>query len=301
MAAESDFFHLMDRYHAFLVMEKGLGKATIDAYHADLMNFGGYLEKNKIDSVVEVDSGSLLSYLIDLRVNGLSARSRARHLVSIRGFFKFLTQERVIEKNPALQVDLPKSSLHLPDVLSVSDVEALLSAPDRKKAEGIRDIAMLELLYGAGLRVSELIGLEMNAVNREAGFVRVLGKGSKERVVPIGRMALDSIGAYLEVSRPVLLKNRRSAHLFVTRRGGPMTRQSFWHLIGKYRKVAKIKKKITPHSLRHSFATHLLEGGADLRAVQMMLGHADISTTQIYTHVAQRQLVEAHKKYHPRG
>jgi len=301
MVAELDFLQLMDRYQTFLVMEKGLGKATIAAYHTDLMLFGEFLSKKKLFTVSEIDSGTLITYLIDLRSKGLSARSRARHLVSIRGFFKFLTQERVIEKNPALQVDLPKTHLQLPDVLSVSDVEALLSAPDRKKAEGIRDVAMLEILYGAGLRVSELIELEMNSVNREAGFIRVLGKGSKERVVPIGRMALDSIGAYLEESRTLLLKNRTSAYLFVTRRGGPMTRQSFWHLIGKYGKIAQIKKKITPHSLRHSFATHLLEGGADLRAVQMMLGHADISTTQIYTHVAQRQLLAAHKKYHPRG
>jgi integrase/recombinase XerD len=231
----------------------------------------------------------------------LIARSRARHLITLRGFLNFLSNEKVIEKNPAQQIDLPKTTLQLPDVLSVADVEALLAAPDRNKAEGLRDTAMLELLYGAGLRVSELIGIEMNAVNREAGFVRVLGKGAKERVVPIGRMALSSIKDYLEQSRPLLLKNRSSAYLFVTRRGGPMTRQGFWHLVGRYGKVAQLKKKITPHSLRHSFATHLLEGGADLRAVQMMLGHSDISTTQIYTHIAQRQLLEAHKKYHPRG
>jgi integrase/recombinase XerD len=301
MKADSDYFQLLDQYESFLALEKGLGNATIEAYHADLMNFGQFIEKNKIASVLQIDSGTLLTYLIQLRSIGLKASSRARHLVSIRGFFKFLANEKIIENNPAQKIDLPKTSLQLPDVLSVSDVEALLATPDRSKPEGIRDIAMLELLYGSGLRVSELIGLEMNAVNRDAGFVRVLGKGAKERVVPVGRMAIESIGAYLESSRPFLLKNLSSVYLFVTRRGGPMTRQSFWYLIGRYGKKAGIKKKITPHSLRHSFATHLLEGGADLRAVQMMLGHSDISTTQIYTHVAQRQLVEAHKKFHPRG
>ncbi|MBC2744492.1 MAG: site-specific tyrosine recombinase XerD, partial [Desulfosarcina sp.] len=243
----------------------------------------------------------ILTYLIHQRDHGLTARSRARHLVSLRGFFKFLTNEKIIEKNPAKQIDLPKTGLYLPEVLTVADVEALIEAPDRNKPEGLRDAAMLELLYGAGLRVSELIRLEMTGINLEAGFVRVFGKGSKERVVPVGRMALTAVQDYLDRSRPLLLKNRSSIYLFVTRRGSAMTRQSFWNLTGRYGRLAKLKKTITPHSLRHSFATHLLEGGADLRAVQMMLGHADISTTQIYTHVAHRQLVEAHKKYHPRG
>jgi integrase/recombinase XerD len=297
----SGYLQCMDHYRTFLVVEKGLSEKTIAAYQADLMKFGRYLEKHQPTTVSEVDTGLILSYLIHLRARGLSARSRARHLVSLRGFFQFLTHEKIIENNPARQVDLPKTGMHLPDVLTLADVETLLAAPDRNKPEGLRDAAMLELLYGAGLRVSELILLEMTGINQEAGFVRVFGKGSKERVVPVGRMALTAIRDYLDHSRPLLLKNRSSAYLFVTRRGSAMTRQSFWHLIGRYGRLAGLKKKITPHSLRHSFATHLLEGGADLRAVQMMLGHADISTTQIYTHVAQRQLVEAHKKYHPRG
>ena len=301
MDSTSDFLQRMDQYQTFLVMEKGLSEKTLAAYSTDLMRFGRFLEKKKETSVSHIDTGLILAYLIHLRNRGLRARSRARHLVSLRGFFKFLTAEKIIEKNPAQQVDLPKTGLHLPDVLTVSDVEALIDAPDRNQPEGLRDAAMLELLYGAGLRVSELIRLTMTGINLEAGFVRVFGKGSKERVVPVGRMAINAIHDYLERSRPLLLKNRSSADLFVTRRGGAMTRQSFWNLVGRYGRLAKLKKKITPHSLRHSFATHLLEGGADLRAVQMMLGHADISTTQIYTHVAHRQLVEAHKKYHPRG
>ncbi|MBC2709966.1 MAG: tyrosine-type recombinase/integrase [Desulfosarcina sp.] len=265
----------MDQYRTFLIMEKGLSKKTIAAYSADLMKFGLFLEKKKATAVSDIDTGLILTYLIHQRDHGLTARSRARHLVSLRGFFKFLTNEKIIEKNPAKQID--------------------------NKPEGLRDAAMLELLYGAGLRVSELILLEMTGINLEAGFVRVFGKGSKERVVPVGRMALTAVQDYLDRSRPLLLKNRSSVYLFVTRRGSAMTRQSFWNLIGRYGRLAKLKKKVTPHSLRHSFATHLLEGGADLRAIQMMLGHADISTTQIYTHVAHRQLVEAHKKYHPRG
>lgn len=301
MVGVSDYLRRMDQYRTFLLIEKGLSEKTIAAYCTDLMKFGLFLEKKKVIDLSGIDTGRILEYLIHLRAQGLSARSRARHLVSLRGFFKFMTHEKILEKNPAQGVDLPKTGLHLPDVLTVSEVEALIRAPDRNKPEGLRDAAMLELLYGAGLRVSELIRIEMTGINLEAGFVRVFGKGAKERVVPVGRMALDVIRDYLGRSRPQLLKNRSSVHLFVTRRGSAMTRQSFWNLIGRYGRLANLKKKITPHSVRHSFATHLLEGGADLRAVQMMLGHADISTTQIYTHVAQRQLVEAHKKYHPRG
>ena len=301
MSGPSEYLRCLDSYLSFLVMEKGLRQKTVAAYSADLMRFGLYLEENRTAAFAEIDTQTVLAYLIHLRQEGLSARSRARHLISLRGFFKFLVHEKIIDANPALQIDLPKTGLQLPNVLTVADVEALIAAPDRSKPEGLRDAAMLELLYGAGLRVSELIGLEINGLNLEAGFVRVLGKGAKERVVPVGRMAMDVIREYLEQSRPKLLKARPCTCLFVTRRGNGMTRQSFWNLIGRYGRKANLKKKISPHTLRHSFATHLLEGGADLRAVQMMLGHADISTTQIYTHVAQRQLMDAHKKYHPRG
>jgi integrase/recombinase XerD len=301
MGIGSDYLRRVDHYQTFLVMEKGLSEKTLAAYSADLVRFGQFLEQKKVASVADIGTGLILTYLIRLRSQGLSARSRARHLVSLRGFFKFLANEKIIEKNPAKRVDLPKTGLKLPDVLTVADVEALIDAPDRDKPEGLRDAAMLELLYGAGLRVSELIGMQMTGINLEAGFVRVFGKGSKERVVPVGRMAIGVIQDYIDRSRPQLLKHRSSIYLFVTRRGSAMTRQGFWNLTGRYGRRIACKKKITPHSLRHAFATHLLEGGADLRAVQMMLGHADISTTQIYTHVAHRQLVEAHKKYHPRG
>ena len=301
MSADAEFYHWVDRYLDFLVVEKGLSRKTIAAYSSDLMRFGRYLEERRRTLLAAIDTALLLEYLIFLRKAGLGARSRSRHLVALRGLFRFLTIEKVIDKNPARQIDLPKTGLQLPDVLSVDDVNALLAAPDRNRPEGLRDAAMLELLYGAGLRVSELISIETTAVNLEGGFARVLGKGNKTRVVPIGRLAIAAVQDYLDRARPVLLKDRSCRHLFVTRRGSAMTRQSFWHLIGRYGRIARLTKKITPHSLRHSFATHLLEGGADLRAVQMMLGHADIATTQIYTHVAQQQLLAAHKKYHPRG
>ncbi|BBO80004.1 tyrosine recombinase XerD [Desulfosarcina ovata subsp. sediminis] len=301
MVAGGDYDQRVEQYLAFLTVEKGLSKKTISAYTTDLVRFGRFIEQQQIASVGRIDTAMVLKYLIELRQAGLGARSRARHLVSLRGFFKFLTQEKIIDQNPAQRIDLPKTGLQLPDVLTVADVEALLSAPDSAKPEGLRDTAMLEMLYGAGLRVSELIGMEINAVNLDAGFVRVFGKGSRERVVPVGRVALAAIRNYLAHARPVLLKARTCSALFVTRRGSAMTRQGFWYLIGRYGRQCGLKQKITPHSLRHSFATHLLEGGADLRAVQMMLGHADIATTQIYTHVAQRQLLAAHKKYHPRG
>lgn len=301
MHPPTDYYRCLDQYQTFLVVEKGLRRRTVAAYATDLMRFGRFLEKQGSPDVAAIDAGLILSYLIRLRDQKLQPRSRARHLVSLRGFFKFLTNEGIIAHDPARTIDLPKTVRHLPDVLSIADVEALIAAPGRDKPEGLRDVAMLELLYGAGLRVSELVGLEMHRINLEAGFVRVFGKGAKERVVPVGRAATRAVQDYLDHARPLMLKQRSSPYLFVTRRGGAMTRQSCWNLIGRYGRQANLKKKVTPHSLRHSFATHLLAGGADLRAVQMMLGHVDIATTQIYTHVAQRQLVEAHQKFHPRG
>jgi integrase/recombinase XerD len=221
--------------------------------------------------------------------------------VTIRGFYRFLVQQKKLDANPAQMVDLPKAGLKLPDVLKVDEVLQLLDTPDPSKPLGARDAAMLELLYAAGLRVSELIRVGMGDINLEACFVRVLGKGSKERVVPIGLVAKSKVDVYIASGRSVLLKGRPSPYLFVTRLGMPMTRQGFWKLLKQYALKAGIAHKITPHTLRHSFATHLLERGADLRSVQVMLGHVDISTTQIYTHVAQERLKSIHTQYHPRG
>ncbi len=256
---------------------------------------------NKIKNIVDVDTSLILKHLIALRGAGLGSRSCARHLVALRGFYRFLVQEKVLEYDPARLIDLPKSGLKLPDVLSVAEIELLLNVPDTDTHLGKRNAAMLELLYAAGLRVSELVNLNFLDVNLEAGFARVLGKGSKERVVPFGIHAKKKVQDYINVARPLLLKDRVSRYLFVARAGKPMTRQGFWKLLKQYAQRSGIKKKITPHSIRHSFASHLLEGGADLRTVQVMLGHVDISTTQIYTHVAREHLRKIHAKYHPRG
>jgi integrase/recombinase XerD len=293
--------NLIDRYLNFLLVEKGLSLKTLDAYSRDLVRFHVYLNANSIEFLSEEDTPTILRYLISLRREGLKARSRARHLVTIRGFYKFLVQEQLLPRDPARQIDLPKSGLKLPEVLSVDEVKRLLEAPDLVKPPGIRDAAMLELLYAAGLRVSELIGLKLQDVSLQGGYVRVFGKGAKERIVPIGHYAGEKIQHYLASARGTLLKNGISPFLFVVRAGRPMSRQGFWKLIKRYALQAGLKKAITPHTLRHSFASHLLEGGADLRAVQTMLGHADISTTQIYTHVARDHLKKLHRKFHPRG
>jgi len=292
---------LVDEYINFLLVEKGLSAATIDAYSRDLARYIRFLRANKIQGLAESDTTAILKYLLRLRDQGLGIRSRARHLVTIRGLYRFAVQEKLLKKDPARLVELPKSGVKLPDVLALPEIQKLLAAPDPKSAKGLRDAAMLELLYAAGLRVSELVSLKASAVNLEAGFVRVFGKGSKERVVPMGSHARKKIQTYWEYGRPQLLKADVSSYLFVARAGNPMTRQGFWKLLKRYGTKAEIQKTITPHSLRHSFASHLLEGGADLRAVQMMLGHVDISTTQIYTHVAREHLKKMHEKYHPRG
>jgi integrase/recombinase XerD len=239
--------------------------------------------------------------MIQLRREGMSARSRARHLVSIRGFFRFLKREKVIEANPCSLVDLPKSGLKLPDVLTRDEVTRLLRVPDTTHARGLRDAAMLELLYAAGLRVSELVGVKTQDLNIEAGFVRVMGKGSRERIVPVGLVAVKAVRHYLEKGRPGQVRKTGSPYLFLTSSGKPMTRQGFWKLLKNYSRCAALKKNVTPHSLRHSFASHLLEGGADLRIVQTLLGHVDIATTQIYTHITRDHLKEVHDRCHPRG
>jgi integrase/recombinase XerD len=292
---------LIDQYLNYLLIEKGLSRSTLDSYSSDMVRYREFLYENKIRRISAADTTLILKHMIALRNAGLSARSRARHLVTIRGFYRFMVHEKIIGHDPARLVDLPKTSLKLPDVLSVDEVSQLLETPDTDKPRGARDCAMLELLYAAGLRVSELVNLKTQDVNLEAGFVRVFGKGSKERVVPIGLHAKEKIESYILKSRPMLLKNRASPYLFVARAAKPLTRQGFWKLLRRYAGQAQLYKKVTPHSLRHSFASHLLEGGADLRAVQVMLGHVDIATTQIYTHVARQQLKILHERFHPRG
>jgi integrase/recombinase XerD len=292
---------LADHFINYLLVEKGLAANTIESYSHDLARYFDFLAENGIQDIENTDTTTILSHLIRLRQAGMEVRSRARHLVTLRGFYHFLVDEKILSNDPARMIDLPKGILKLPDVLSVEEVQKLLDAPDGKTHLGNRNSAMLEMIYAAGLRVSELINIGLHDVNLEMGFVRVFGKGAKERIVPIGSHAKTRVADYLLNARPLLLKGKNSPFLFVARAGKPMTRQGFWKLIKQYGLLSGIPKTITPHTLRHSFATHLLEGGADLRSVQIMLGHVDISTTQIYTHVVRDHLIQTHQKYHPRG
>ncbi|MFH1076135.1 MAG: site-specific tyrosine recombinase XerD [Pseudomonadota bacterium] len=295
------FDHLSDRFSDFLVVEKGVSVNTIEAYMSDLNRYLVFLCEKGVADIADVDVTNILRYVILLQQDGLSPRSRARHMVTIRSFYQFLANEGILKNNPAQLVDIPKWLKKLPDYLRVEEVDQLLAAPDQGMPLGLRDAAMLELLYAAGLRVSELIRLQLQEVNLEAGFVRVFGKGSKERIVPIGATAIYRIQEYIKTARGLILKGRHTPYLFINRSGGSLTRQGFWKLLKRYAKQAGIFKTVYPHTLRHSFATHLLEGGADLRAVQIMLGHVDIATTQIYTHVTRDNLKKLHRACHPRG
>ncbi|MBF0099639.1 MAG: site-specific tyrosine recombinase XerD [Desulfobacterales bacterium] len=291
---------LVQIYLDYALMEKGLSQQTIESYRSDLNQYLAFLDKHTIRFFESNQTEAIQQYLAELEHEGMTPRSRARHLVTLRGFFKYLTIENIIEKDPSKYIDLPKIGLKLPDTLSVQEMRSLLLMPNVTTTKGLRDAAMIELGYSAGLRVSELINIGLHHIQLEAGFVRVLGKGDSERLVPFGDIAKEKIQTYLKSSRPRLLKTQTSDYLFVARAGKPMTRQSFWKLLKAYAQKSGITKNIKPHTLRHSFATHLLEGGADIRSVQIMLGHVDISTTQIYTHLSKSHLKELHTKYHPR-
>ena len=293
--------HLLDQFLHYLIVEKGLSKNTIEAYGHGLGRFLNYVERKGIEEVQRVGKFDVRAFLLTLKKQGLSTRSMVRNLVAIRTFFRFLIQEGILEANPVEEMEFPKLAKPLPEILALKEVEQLLDQPDLRTPLGIRDRAMLEVLYATGMRVSELVQLPINQVNLEGGYVLVFGKGSKERVVPLGREAMKWINLYLEKVREKLAGGKESRFLFVNRSGRGMSRQCFWHNLKALGQKAGIRKRITPHLLRHSFATHLLERGADLRSVQMMLGHADISTTQIYTHVARERLKKIHQKYHPRG
>jgi len=291
----------IDTYMEHLNLERGLASNTLESYGADLSRFAVFLAKNTIIKIQDIDTTVLLAWIVDLKKTGLSAPSRARHLISVRGLFKFLIRENSITVNPTDKLNLPKTGRQLPHILGFDQIKTLLELPDIAKPRELRNAAMLEILYGAGLRVSELINMKVQDINFNACFVKVFGKGSRERVVPIGSHARERSLDWLERGRPLLLKNLTSRYLFVARAGKPMTRQGFWKIIKKYARLAEIPTNVYPHTFRHAFATHLLEGGADLRSVQTMLGHSDISTTQIYTHVSSTYLTEMHKKFHPRG
>ncbi|MBL9038198.1 MAG: site-specific tyrosine recombinase XerD [Archangium sp.] len=290
---------LLDLFITFLRAEKNAAPKTVDAYAHDVKGWLGALAKQK-RTVEAATREDLLEYFAALGRRGLGARSRARHVASLRSFHKFLFEEKLAPANPAADLDTPKHVKKLPVFLSLDEVERLLAAPSEKSAAGQRDRAMIEVLYATGLRVSELVRLTTSDVNLTDGYVLTMGKGRKERVVPLGKKAIEAVRAYQAGPRATILKARSTTALFVTPRGKGFSRMGFWKLLRRHAKTAGIEKEISPHKLRHSFATHLLERGADLRAVQMMLGHADLSTTQIYTHVSQQRLTQAVRQ-HPRA
>lgn len=290
--------NLVDQFIDYLKVERGLSDNTIAAYSTDLVRLTDFFKRADL-TFVDISHQHMVAYISFLKTQ-LSTRSVARNISSAKQFFRFLASEGHIPLNPTRLLGTPRLAQHLPDLLSREQVDRLLSQPDITKMTGKRDRAMLELLYASGLRVSELVGLKVSDVNLESGFVRTFGKGAKERLVPIGEKAREAVREYLSGARLSLLKGSNLPHLFLNFRGTALTRQGFWKIIKKYAHTAGIKKTITPHSLRHSFASHLLEGGADLRAVQVMLGHADIATTQIYTHVSRDRLRALHEACHPR-
>lgn len=292
---------IIDGFLDYLIVERGLANLTVQSYHADLKGFSNHLENRGQKSLKQINREDILSFLEALYQKSYAPKSTARKISCVKTFFKYLLETGQIKNNPTEYIDSPKLAKKIPQYLEEEEVNRLLAAVDQTTFEGKRDATMLELLYATGLRVSELVNLETYRVDLEIGCVTVLGKGSRERVTPMGAPAAKAILQYLDFVRPALIGHKRSEALFVTRRGKPMTRQAFWKIIKKTAIAACITKEISPHTLRHSFATHMVQNDADLRSVQAMLGHADISTTEIYTHVAQKRLKQIHSKFHPRG
>ncbi len=289
---------LIDVFIDALWVENGLSKNTLNAYASDLRIFNKSLGKK---TLVEVDKLDISEFLAQRYDEGISARSSARILSSLRRFYTYLVREKQVDNDPTALIEPPRIGKPLPHSLSEKDVDLLLNAPETSSVLGARDKAMLEMLYATGLRVSELVNLTLSQVNLRQGVLRVTGKGNKERLMPIGEEALFYLERYMQDSRPALLSQRPCDVVFVTNRVAGMTRQAFWHIIKRYAKKAEISAHLSPHTLRHAFATHLLNHGADLRVVQLLLGHSDLSTTQIYTHIANERLKELHSKFHPRG
>lgn len=291
----------IDQYLSYLKSEKGLAAHTLEAYSQDLQRLARYLEQRRISSIEAVDRAVLFEFVAACSKLKLSVATQRRVMVSLRQLFRFLTLEKLVDSNPMSRIALPKLKRSVPYSLSLEEVDQFLGAIDRNTPLGLRDAAMVEMMYGAGLRVSELVNLTIPQLKLSEGFVWVTGKGNKQRIVPLGEPAVQAARDYLEQARPIWLKGRSTAEVFLNRSGDPISRQGFWQLIKRYALKAGITQRLSPHGLRHSFATHLLERGADLAILQTMLGHADISTTQIYTHVSQARLRGIHKRYHPRS
>lgn len=292
---------LIEEYLRFLTVERGLAENSLAAYGRDLRRIVGYFKQGGVGSFQVVSRGQVARLLLTLREAGLAPRTVARHTSSLRGLYRYLLTQDHVKEDPTAHLESSSPWVRLPGVLSQEEVERLLAAPLTSNPLGLRDKAMLELLYAAGLRVSEMVTLRLSDVDLEVGYVHCQGKGGKDRVVPLGRDAQTAVRRYLATSRPYLQRGRSNSTLFLNRFGYPLTRQGFWKLLRAYAIAAGIDRRVTPHTLRHSFATHLLERGADLRAVQVMLGHADISTTQIYTHVSRAHLKTVYNRYHPRA
>lgn len=292
---------LLEKYLNYLLVERGVAENTLEAYGRDLRRFLLIVQERGITDLRHILPETVIEYLVRIKDEGLSANSTNRALAALRGFYKYLLQEKMIEQTPLANIELAKVWMRLPDTISKEEMTLILAQPGMDTAQAVRNSAMLELLYATGIRVSELIGLRMNSINWQVGFLVVMGKGGKERIVPIGKTAYDCVKYYVEQARPQLMQGKSSDVLFLNRFGGKFTRQGFWKIVVDYARKSGLHKKVHPHTFRHSFASHLLEGGADLRTVQVMLGHADISTTQIYTHITRERLKEIHQKFHPRG
>ena len=310
---------LIDTFLNYLSVERGLAKNTIVSYRQDLNSYVDFIARLNIAALSKITKNDIISFMLNQKDKGVSINSIARRLAAVRMFHRFLVRERILKSDPTSLIDSPKLWRKIPDALSLNEVNALIAQPDIRDKQGIRDKAILETLYATGMRVSEAVNLKVDNVNLDIGFLRCIGKGNKERVIPLGKKAVNSIQRYLKITRPYLLnpvrntkalkkegeisngvKKKESEFLFLNRFGKKISRQSIWKIIKRYAKAARIKKPIKPHTLRHSFATHLLERGADLRSVQEMLGHSNISTTQIYTHINKDRLKTIHRMFHPR-
>jgi len=291
---------LVDTFLSYLSVERGLSRNTIISYKEDLEHYIEFLTALHIDTFSKTTKNEVIDFMLNQKERGISPNSVARRLAAIKVFYRFMVRERILKTDPTSLIDSPKLWKKIPETLSLNEVDALLSQPNIKNPQGVRDKAILETFYATGMRVSEVVNLKSANVNLEVGFLRCIGKGNKERIIPLGKKAISSLKRYLDAARKHMLKQKESEFIFLNRSGKKISRQSLWKIIKRYAKEARIKKPIRPHILRHSFATHLLERGADLRSVQEMLGHANISTTQIYTHISKDRLKTIHRTFHPR-